>query len=190
MAALSRAALVGVLLGLGLLAGFAASQAPTGLRMISSKRWKTKRASVDVPDQAAAFLDELCRRTDLDLVVTSGSRSPESQAQAMRQKIDQGATLADLLALYGDDDQVSALWPYLLADDINGAAAVIQEHVDRGRFLSRHLSAGGDSWAIDLRDPETSPERARLIAVAREMGARVVDEGNHIHIEKRGVRNV
>jgi hypothetical protein len=158
--------------------------------MISNKRWRTKRPGVEVPDEASAFLDELTRRLNLDLVVTSGTRSPLRQAEAMRSKIDGGSTLADLLALYGDDDQVVELWPFLLSGDLHGAAEVIERHVQEGRYLSRHIGAGGDSWAVDLRIPEQAADRARVIEAAREMGVRVVDEGDHIHIEKRGSRNV
>lgn len=183
--------MVGVLLGLGLLAGWAASTAVTGgVRVISSKRWRTARAGVQIPDAAAAYLDLLAEQTGLDLVVTSGTRTAAQQVRAMRTKITQGATLKDLLDLYADDEQVEELWPSLLAGDMETAAEILEENMARGRYLSRHLSTGADSWALDIDDPKDPTERARLIEVAKALGGKALDEGNHIHIEHRGRRNV
>lgn len=188
---MNRGVVVGVLLGLGILAGLAAAAATApGLKLVHSKRWRTTGPSVEIPDNAADFLDALAERCGFDLVVTSGTRTTRAQARAMIKKVKNGDSLADLLALYGDDAQIEALWPFLAVGDEEGAAAVIEEHIERGRYLSRHLATSADSWALDIDDPKDPRERAQLIATAKDLGVRVLDEGNHIHIEHRGSRNV
>lgn len=115
------------------------------------------------------FALELARRAGMDIVVTSGVRTPLAQAQAlaqdMRFDVYQQRDLVD--EILGGDTSVA------------GMAATIQAQVDRGRYLSRHLR--GD--AIDLRvHGLLQAERDRLKQIARELGGNVVDEGDHIHV--------
>ena len=153
-----------------------------------NKRWRTRKG-VRLAPASENWLDAMTKATGVDVEVTSGVRSPLGQAHAMRSKIKGGASEQDLLDLYGDDRQVMELYPLLIADDLPAAAEVIERHMSEGRYLSRHIArpSDPDSWALDIDlDPGPSgSELLEIIAYAKSTGVRPVNEGNHLHLEKR-----
>lgn len=166
---------------LGLVAGLA------GLALLRRGRdlvaqglcWATK-AGVRLPAGAEALLDRLAAAAGVPITVTSGTRSPAEQAQAMASKLQRGE---DLTALYGQDDlvaEVLAAAKSPSAPDVEAMAAVIEDQVRRGRFISRHLR--GD--ALDLRTRDLSADQlAALKAALSQLGLRWLDEGDHIHVD-------
>ena len=124
------------------------------------------------------FANRLAARVpDVDLVVTSGVRTAESQAKSMaNNRINKGD--ANQRNLYRGQP---GLIGELLAVPPTAAAMipVLKAQIKRGRYISRHLR--GD--AIDVRiHGLTSNQRARIREAAKELGATSVDEGDHIHI--------
>ena len=175
-----------IVVGLGFVVG--AGVVKGGVMLVSSKRWRT-RPGVKLAPPAEAWLDAMTEATGVDVEVTSGDRSPPGQIRAMISKLKSGSTKADLLDLYADDAQIEELWPYLEAGDIEGGAAVLEAHMAKGRYLSRHIARPGhpESWALDI-DLQPGPSGAQLdavIAYAKSTGVRTVNEGNHLHLEVR-----
>mgnify|MGYP003376110624 CR=1 FL=1 len=175
-----------IVVGLGFVVG--AGVVKGGVMLVSSKRWRT-RPGVKLAPPSEAWLDAMTEATGVDVEVTSGDRSPSGQIRAMIGKHNNGSSKADFLALYGDDDQIEALWPFIEAGDIAGGAAVLEAHMEQGRYLSRHIARPGhpESWAldIDLSPGPSGKELAALLDFARQTGVRAVNEGNHLHLEVR-----
>lgn len=123
------------------------------------------------------------------LVVTSGTRTPEAQAEAMLTKVALGE---NILRLYRDKTSVSsALHAYRqarheglpFAGGVSAMAGVIQAQMDKGVFISNHLHAG----AVDIRIRDLSPhEKMDLYAVAQQTpGVRIHPEDvpPHLHMD-------
>ena len=125
------------------------------------------------------FAKDLSRRTDVPVHVTSGTRPPLQQAQAVASlRYKRGD--ASVRALYAQKDLIDEV---LAKDksDTAGMAKVLEKQVRRGRFLSRHMR--GD--AIDLRTNNlTSAQVATLTAAVRAMGAKALLEPDHLHVER------
>jgi hypothetical protein len=122
------------------------------------------------------------------LVVTSGTRTPDSQAAAMKAKMDMGESPLSLYANKSAASEVLNAYRYgnkIGLDDESTTsliAGVIQRQMDRGVYISRHLRAG----AIDLRTKDlTSYEKHVIRAAATQMGAKVLLESTppHYHLE-------
>lgn len=103
------------------------------------------------------------------LEVTSGTRTPESQAAAMLAK-DPGT----LRGLYARDDIIDEL--LAAPRTVSSWAAIIGRHAAAGDYLSDHQK--GD--AIDVIPPA---DRSALIRAAARVMVEAIDEGNHIHLE-------
>lgn len=158
----------------------AAQQAPEGgaaPAATGGRLWTVDGAILNGP--MTAFMDELAAAVPgVPLTVTSGYRSPSSQAAALKYKRDHGD---DLHKLYAQDDLVDEL----LAVPSDGMALVIADQVKRGRYLSRHLR--GD--ALDLRSKTLSQAQIDAVkAAAVRLGAKALQEGipPHIHLERIG----
>jgi hypothetical protein len=138
-----------------------------------------------VSELAAAYF----RRTGKELVVTSGTRDPERQAEAVHELFQHGA---DVLRLYKDksaarelksayEQGVSAAQP--VESLVASLADVIRAQVDRGVFISAHLREG----AVDIRSRDmTSEEKRAFLDGAEEVeGLTVLEESRppHYHLQ-------
>lgn len=140
--------------------------------------WSRKSDAVELSAEAVDFLDALAAKVDFAFVVTSGTRSYEEQAAAMRAKVEAGEDLYDLYTHADQHELLDALfaayedeWP-----------AIIEEYVEtRGVVLSWHLV--GD--AVDLRTRDlTEAQVEELRAAAVDLGADALVESDHLHIEE------
>lgn len=134
---------------------------------------------VVLTDAMVAWLRELRARVPaaVPLHVTSGVRTAAAQAAAMLSKLSQGD---DLMALYRDDGKIARL--LTLPADPQAWAAQIQQWVDEGSYLSRHLTGR----ALDLRIRDLDEGQIALVtSSAKELGARVLREGTppHLHLD-------
>lgn len=165
--------------GWRLLAGWTSSDNYTGAGD-DMGAWGVKPGVV-LPDGAAGWLDQLADRSGVRFTVTSGVRTAAEQARAMQAKRDRqlaGSTAEsdDLLALYADDEAIRIL----IANPYSAWQALIQAWIDRGRYLSRHLTGR----AVDLRIKDLSVEqRAALERATLEMSGRALMESDHLHID-------
>ncbi|WP_437972473.1 hypothetical protein WMF04_25395 [Sorangium sp. So ce260] len=129
------------------------------------------------------------RRTGKELVVTSGTRDPARQAEAMHDLFRHGA---DVLGLYKDKTAAreikSAYEEELSADQPPEAVTaalerVIRAQIDRGVFISAHLREG----AVDIRNRDMTPaeKRAFLDGVDEVGGVLALEESRppHYHLQ-------
>jgi LysM repeat protein len=144
----------------------------------------TMNAGLDLPAstiaQANGLHDRVLAETGTGIHVTSGRRDPGRQASAMYANLADGsspsyanrAAFAEIRAAY-DSGRAEGL---SRADTIARMTDVIQAQVDRGVFISRHLS----SRAIDIR----TPSAAVLEAIRSDPSVQsVLREDDHIHIQ-------
>lgn len=118
-------------------------------------------------------------------LMTSGYRSPRSQALAMDWlRTKGGYDRAQFLALYGASDEViNAIYDALVAGDIDGATAILSKnpisaHM-RGEAFDVHrgpgaLPAGSTAEQQSAADAQYA---AAFIAAAKGAGIRAIDEG-------------
>lgn len=143
---------------------------PTGVPGVFMKN------GVELNAAMKTFLAGLRDRVGFDFVVNSGVRSPLAQAQALAQDYN--------FAVYGAGNAlVAELLAHGPRPTMAQMAATIQQQVNSGRFLSRHMR--GDALDINIWGI-TPAERKTIIDAARSLGAEVLDEGDHIHIEELG----
>lgn len=139
------------------------------------------KPGVVLPAGAAGWLDQLADRSGVRFTITSGVRTAGEQARAMQAKRDRqlaGSTAEsdDLLALYQDDEAIQIL----LVNPYSAWEALIQAWMDRGRYLSRHLTGR----AVDVRIKDlTSEQRAALERATIELSGRALMESDHLHID-------
>ncbi|WP_129581607.1 MULTISPECIES: hypothetical protein [Sorangium] len=116
-----------------------------------------------VEQKVAEIASAYHRRTGKELVVTSGTRDPARQAEAMHDLFRHGA---DVLGLYKDKAAAreikSAYEEGLSADEpreavIAALERVIRAQIDRGVFISAHLREG----AVDIRNRDMTPAEKR-----------------------------
>lgn len=142
-----------------------------------------------VEEKVAEIADAYFRRTGKELVITSGTRDPERQAEAMHELFRHGA---DVLGLYKDKDAAreikSAYEEGLSADRppealIEALEDVIRAQIDRGVFISAHLREG----AVDVRNRDMTPadKRAFLDGVEEVGGVLALEESRppHYHLQ-------
>lgn len=131
--------------------------------------------------------DEFHRRTGHTLHVTSGTRSPNEQADAMYDKIALGQRLTQL---YRDFDAASEIQHAYRAHRregrarcVSAMAQVITRQVRRGCLISRHLSAA----AADVRSRGMSRrERGIFVQIVSQVrGVTLLEEGTppHFHLQ-------
>lgn len=143
-------------------------------------KWGMKPGVV-LPAGSESWLDQLADRSGVRFVVTSGVRTAAEQAKAMQTKRDRqlaGSTAEsdDLLALYADDEAIQIL----LANPYPAWEALIQAWMDRGRYLSRHLTGR----AVDIRIKDlTGEQRAALERAIVDLGGRALMESDHLHVD-------
>jgi hypothetical protein len=139
------------------------------------------KSGVVLNESMKGFLRTLQPKLGFDIVVTSGTRTVDSQASAMMNKLrTQGP--GGILNLYGQKDLAQEV---VDAGTLSKIKSVLAAQVSRGRYISRHMR--GD--ALDFRVTGLSgSERGKLVSTAGSMvGSRnVIDEGDHIHVEDLG----
>jgi len=133
------------------------------------------KSGVVLNDAMKGFLTELRKRLPFDIASTSGVRTALSQAQALAQDY--------RFDVYTQKDLVAELTASSTRPSVAEMTRVLQAQVDRGVFLSRHMV--GD--ALDFRITGLSAvEIAQLKSVASDLGGKVLDEGDHVHVERIG----
>ena len=133
-------------------------------------------AIIDSPEQML-FLDNLQARLSFYPYVTSGTRTPETQARAMFKKIQLGG-LEELLKTYSNDNYARDV--YAAFPDNAAAAAVIAKYRDKG-YGSAHLRG----LSVDLRTRDrTEDEIRQMIEASIALGANAEREYTppHLHI--------
>lgn len=142
-----------------------------------------------VEQKVAAIADAYFRRTGKELVVTSGTRDPARQAEAMLDLFRHGA---DVLGLYRDKAAVREILTAYEAGRAAGLSSeamvaaiehVIRAQVERGVFISAHLREG----AVDIRnrDMTSAEKRAFLDGVEEVGGVLALEETRppHFHLQ-------
>jgi hypothetical protein len=135
---------------------------------------------------------EFHRQTGRGIVVTSGTRSPREQAEAMYDKIRLGQRLT---RLYADADAATEIQTAYRRSQRSGRAPciaamarVIEAQMARGLFISRHLHAS----AVDIRsrDMNRRQRRAFVSVVERFPEIELIQEGvpPHFHLELESAR--
>jgi len=150
--------------GCSLYAGGGGRGSDDGLVMAKGGRYATLpdvSLSPRVADKLARIAEQYHRRTGKTLVVTSGTRDPESQAEAIFDKLSGGD---DIVRLYRS--KAAALEVKLAFDKnrirgraaaVDAMAATLKKQIARGVFISSHLRAG----AADIRSIDMSPVERR-----------------------------
>jgi peptidoglycan hydrolase-like protein with peptidoglycan-binding domain len=136
----------------------------------------------DLEKKAAKLANTYFALTSKNLVVTSGYRPPFRQAPAIYDNLILKGT-AVVRGTYKNKrliDEIIAAFQANRSNEANAKAAmqkVIENQVKRGAFISNHLLSN----AIDLRTRTTI--KAKLQQTLNQVGGRLVDEGNHYHVE-------
>lgn len=116
------------------------------------------------------------------LKVTSEGRSPKQQAAAMVRKVQlYGYGPEEFHALYGDDEQISALMPALERQDVEAVAQILEHWQAQGRPLSPHMDGRGVDFKV--QPPLTAPELTALDA-ALPPDADIIIEEDHMHYQE------
>lgn len=115
------------------------------------------RVSHRVADKLSRIADHYHKRTGKTLVVTSGTRDPHDQAEAVYDKLVGGD---DIVRLYRNKDAALELKSAFDRNRPRGRAATIaamertiKGQIARGIFISSHLRAG----AADIRSTDMTP---------------------------------
>lgn len=142
------------------------------------------KVGVALNDSMLAFLKAVRGRTGFDIVVTSGTRSPYQQAQAMITKFQMGG-IQELYNTYSNDAEITRMVNEY-GPTVEGFARALQDQLARGVYMSRHLRAD----ALDFRvDGLSASEREQLMAASVASGAKkILYEGTppHIHVDGFG----
>ena len=165
--------------GWRLLSGWTAGDSYTGSGD-DMGNWGIKPGIV-LPAGAGDWLDELADRSGVRFTVTSGVRTAAEQARAMQTKEDRyraGSTAEsdDLSKLYADKEAIAIL----RANPYTAWPELIQAWMDRGRYLSRHLT--GRAVDIRIRDL-SSAQREALERATMELSGRALMESDHLHVD-------
>lgn len=114
-----------------------------------------------VADKLSRIAEQYHRRTGKTLVVTSGTRDPESQADAIYDKLVGGD---DIVRLYRNKQaalEVKAAFEKHRARGkaaaVDAMEATLKRQIARGVFISSHLRAG----AADIRSTDMTPIERR-----------------------------
>jgi len=115
------------------------------------------RVSHRIADKLARIAEHYHKRTGKTLVVTSGTRDPDSQAEAIYDKLLGGD---DIVRLYRNKDAAQELKTAFERNRHRGKAAAIaamektiRGQISRGIYISSHLRAG----AADIRSTDMTP---------------------------------
>ena len=120
------------------------------------------------------------------LVVTSGLRTAEKQASALKAKRDLGDDLSALYVRGNGPAIVKAI--YAVPNDVGQMAKVLEGFMARGIYMSQHMTG----TAVDFRLRGLSSSQVeRIVAAAKGLGGNVVVEQAppHIHVGARGAES-
>jgi hypothetical protein len=147
---------------------------------------------INIPTKVEKQVEKIARkvleRTGTRVVVTSAARTAQSQADAMRIKMDLGENPKRLYANKRAAGEIANAYSWAKKTGLpteavtNTMAMVIQRQIDAGVYISRHLHEG----AVDFRSRDLNAWEKRVVKqVAVEEGAKVLMESTppHIHIE-------
>ncbi len=129
------------------------------------------------------------RETGAELVVTSGTRTPASQADAMYKKLRRGENLRSLYRNTQALDEILAAYEYRRKSGatepatIDAMAQVIQAQVSRHVYISLHLR--GEAVDVRSRTMSSSQKDAFDDATRRVLGHRPKKEADHYHLQFR-----
>lgn len=153
----------------------------------------TLLAGVEIPapvlPRLQALAESYLAATGKPLVITDGTRRPETQAALMLRNLERGDDIVRNYANRSAAAQVREAWSAARKAGLDAAAtlaainAVITTQVAAGDFVSKHLRAG----AVDVRCSDMSKaERATFKRLARSLDIAVVDESRtatpHFHL--------
>ncbi|HEY8431405.1 MAG TPA: hypothetical protein VIL20_23655 [Sandaracinaceae bacterium] len=135
----------------------------------------------------ARIAREFHRRTGRGIVVTSGTRTPREQAEAMYEKLRLGQSLTRLYRDYGAAAEIQAAYRAHRREGraacVAAMARVIDAQVRRGLYVSRHLHAS----AADVRSRDMSRRERRIFEqIVRSMPeVSLLPEGvpPHFHLQ-------
>lgn len=145
------------------------------------------RLSPQMRTRVAQLARRYHARTGQRLHVTSGTRSPRQQAEAMYDKLRLGVRLTRLYRDYEAASEITQAYrSHRRAGRsrcIGAIARVIRGQVRRGRFISRHLHAS----AVDIRSRNMNRRQRRIFReIVREAGdIELLEEGRppHWHLQ-------
>lgn len=150
-------------------------------------------AGVEIPASVLPRLQALASAfqaaTGKPLVITDGTRRPETQAALMLRNLERGDDIVRNYANKSAAAQVQTAWAAARTARLDREAtlaaltAVIAAQVAAGDFVSKHLREG----AVDVRCFDMSrAERAKLKRLAHDFDIAVVDESRtstpHFHL--------
>lgn len=153
---------------------------------------ETARISPKIKAQVDAIRADFERQTGLRIKVTSGARTPEEQAQAMYDKLQNGGGLS-IYANQTAAAEVQAAYDLArksgagMTDTVASMASVIQDQVGRGVYISKHLT----NMAIDIstqsadRKVLARDKLAILFSIIEKHGGKILQESTppHIHVQ-------
>lgn len=154
-------------------------------------RYFTTEEGVRLGDEVEATLErigrEYHRRTGRRLHVTSGTRTPREQAEAMYEKLQLGEQLTRTYRDYAAASEIESAYRshrrHGRAACVRAIARVIRGQLRRGCYISRHLHAS----AVDVRSRDMSPRQQRVFreVVAGVEGVELLQEGRppHFHLQ-------
>ena len=124
--------------------------------------------SADAETAVGEIADAYYAATSKDLVVTSGTRTAASQAEAMYVKLEIGD---DVVTLYGGGASVKAIKKAYddgkkakqsKTDIVDAMTKVIEGQIAKGVYISKHLKAG----AVDIRSRDMSDKEKKAFRKA------------------------
>lgn len=128
----------------------------------------------DIEGSLSTIADAYYAATSSEIVVTSGTRTAESQAGAMYDKFQAGGE--GEVNLYRDTDSAQEIYDvYKAAIDagsdratgVSQMTAKIQSQIDAGTFISKHLKSG----AVDVRSRDMTDDQKKAFRTAAEATA-------------------
>ena len=156
-----------------------------GVTTATGGRYYTVNPGILISNDLKPKLEDFARRyfeaTGDKLHVTSGFRPPARQADAMYNLIANRGQ-AHVQGLYSNQTAVSQILAAYRANSGSRAAAVnamtrvIERQVANGTYISNHLRSN----AIDV---SAASNRTVLGNVAAQVGGRVLNEGDHFHVD-------
>lgn len=138
-----------------------AGKAPVTARGTRFATLPDVRVSPRIADKLARIAEHYHKRTGKTLVVTSGTRDPHDQAEAVYDKLQGGD---DIVRLYRNKEAAQELKTAYERHRQKGRAATIaamektiRGQIARGTYISSHLRAG----AADIRSHDMTPTERR-----------------------------
>lgn len=152
--------------------------------------YKTE-GNVVLSSSARTYLERIAtlyyRETGVDFIVTSGTRTPAAQADAMYRKLRRGENLRSLYSNHRALDEILNVYDY---DRRSGASEratieamsrVIQTQVSKHVYISRHLDGKG----VDVRTRTMSSSQKEVFqkACRQVLGQGPIKEADHYHLQ-------